>query len=83
MTVRVGEYWSDPRPVYGGVPQGSLLGVFLFNVATHDLEESSAGVVDCSTDMTADDSDVGSDEPEGMLTLTSTPAPTAPDYFLP
>ena len=28
MTVRVGESWSAPRPV----PQGSILGVFLFNI---------------------------------------------------
>ena len=27
MTVRVNNTWSDPLPVYGGVPQGSILGV--------------------------------------------------------
>ena len=36
--MRVEEHWSAPRPVNGGVPQGSILGVFLFNVATDDLE---------------------------------------------
>ena len=39
MSVRVGDVWSDPRQVSGGCPQGSILGVFLFNVTTEDLEE--------------------------------------------
>ena len=38
MTLRVGEAWSNPRNVNGGVPQGSLLGLLLFNAATDDLE---------------------------------------------
>ena len=39
MSVKVGSAWSTPRPVYGGVPQGSILGVMLFNVSTDDLED--------------------------------------------
>ena len=39
MTLRVGESWSDPKDVCGGCPQGSILGVFLFNVTTDDLED--------------------------------------------
>ena len=39
MTVRVHNTWSAPLPVYGGVPQGLILGVLLFNVSTDDLEE--------------------------------------------
>ena len=42
MKVRVGSSWSVPRNVTGGCPQGSILGVFLFNVTTDDLEDDSA-----------------------------------------
>ena len=39
VTVRVKNTWSDPLPVFGGVPQGPILGVLLFNVSTDDLED--------------------------------------------
>ena len=39
MTVRVGECWSSPLPVTGGCPQGSVLGVKLFNTTTDNLED--------------------------------------------
>ena len=38
MELRVDDKWSKPREVHGGVPQGSLLGVILFNLTTDDLE---------------------------------------------
>ena len=39
MSVRVGSTWSVPRMVNGGVPQGSILGVLLFNTTTDNLED--------------------------------------------
>ena len=40
MTVKVGDSWSTPLDICGGCPQGSILGVLLFNVTTEDLEEN-------------------------------------------
>ena len=39
MSVRVGSAWSKPLPVEGGCPQGSVLGVWLFNTTTDMLED--------------------------------------------
>ena len=43
MKVRVNTTFSDALPVNGGCPQGSLLGVFLFNVSTDNVEQSREG----------------------------------------
>ena len=48
MRVRVGSTWSSPRAVTGGCPQGSILGVLLFNMTTDDLEEGSEYVAPSS-----------------------------------
>ena len=47
MTVKVGSTLSSPLEVTGGCPQGSILGVFLFNATIDDLE---AGCQDLGTD---------------------------------
>ena len=39
--MKVDQTWSSPLEVHGGVPQGSILGVFLFNVTTDDLEDGA------------------------------------------
>ena len=38
MSVRVQNDWSVPRPIHGGIPHGSILGVFLFNVGIDKIE---------------------------------------------
>ena len=45
MSVKVGQALSAPRIVLGGVPQGSILGFFLFNATIDCFEAASADVV--------------------------------------
>ena len=44
MRVKIGASFSKPRQVMGGVPQGSLLGVLLFNLSVDDFESYSTDV---------------------------------------
>ena len=44
MVVKVGQTHSKPKDVWGGCPQGSILGVFLFNSTIDDLEEGCPDV---------------------------------------
>ena len=46
MAVKVGQALSKPRIVLGGVPQGSILGVYLFNATIDAFEVASKDVVD-------------------------------------
>ena len=46
MTVKVGYSFSGPHPVLGGVPQGSRLGVLLFNATIDSFEAFSDDIVD-------------------------------------
>ena len=39
MTVKLGDHFSKTRTVNVGAPQGTVLGTYVFNVATDDLED--------------------------------------------
>ena len=45
MSVKVGQAMSKPRIVLGGVPQRSILGVFLFNATIDTFESASKDIV--------------------------------------
>ena len=49
MSVKVGQQFSAPRVVLGEVPQGSILGVFLFNATIDCFEAASRDVMEYNT----------------------------------
>ena len=65
MRVHVGSAMSDPRTVPGGSPQGSILGNFLFCVATRELGElnqrEAEHGIESQSDLRVDDSTVSFD----------------------
>ena len=65
MTVKIGNSFSAPKPVMGGIPQGSLLGVFLFNCSIDSFEATSVDVGDYAggTGTPTVVPDVGTDHP--------------------
>ena len=70
MSVRVNNTWSIPLPVYGGVPQGSILGVLLFNVSTDDLEDGDDNrreLLHTSSSGSEDSGDESPDDQAGRL----------------
>ena len=54
MRVKIGNVLSTARDVTGGVPQGSILGVFIFNCAIDCFEEGAEGIEDYGTEPAVD-----------------------------
>ena len=84
MSVRVGSSWSKERRVDGGVPQGSILGVLLFNLTTDNLEDEDSLAVRGPT-ARANSSTSSSDNSSGSeqdicTTQFSTPSAACPDF---
>ena len=59
MTVKVGKAKSIPRTVPGGSPQGSILGNFLFCVATNELATENVAAQNTETNPTLSFEDNG------------------------
>ena len=78
MRVKVGNTLSTKRAVQGGVPQGSLLGVFLFNSAIDDFESASKDIQNYNT--TGSHSQQPPFDPEGPTLEPVPPEPTGRDY---
>ena len=71
MSIKVGSSWSVPRPVNGGDPQGSILGVLLFNITTDELEDTQQ--LEGQDDLRADDNEIDDHDTENGPEYHSTP----------
>ena len=72
QTMTEGKIMSTPKPVTGGCPQGSILGVFLFNTTIDDLEDGCDDIEDYSVDVDVEDG--AQDRSETAGPFPSTPA---------
>ena len=75
MMVKVGSSLSTPRGVLGGVPQGSILGVFLFNCSIDSFETCAEEVRQYNGG-----SGTHTTAPGGPNPMPVPDEPTAPDY---
>ena len=78
MVVKVGNTRSKPRPVNGGCPQGSILGVFLFNVTTDDLEDEILPPPEVTASNTVDTSIDSSIQSDSSRSSASAPMASSP-----
>ena len=80
MSVKIGSTTSRPRPVNAGAPQGSVLGTYVFNVATDDLEDDLIDTTEEQDEYNIEEGDLAFlDTQELTGTLASTPnRPTQP-----
>ena len=83
MSVRVGQTWSSPRSVSGGCPQGSILGILLFNMVTDDLEDNFLrselrAIDEPGLELVEDDLPDELPGPAGATTAVSSPITTSP-----
>ena len=84
MTVKVGESWSSPLPVHGGCPQGSVLGVLLFNATTDGLEDDFLHQERLRLCLQSDIADVPPPTPTGPVgDAPSSSTPTHPSSGIP
>ena len=74
MTVKLGQSRSELLTVNAGAPQGSVLGTFVFNIATDDLEEDLENPVQSEDDFELQTGDLHFlDTNPDSLTARSTP----------
>ena len=82
MSVKVGNYWYEALPVTGGCPQGSLLGIILFNVTTETLEDDFVKLERKRLGLLVTEEEVGPPEPTALVgsAVCSSPERGQPDF---